>query len=70
MKKIKSLEESNSNNRKYFQEMNDNSPKPNGISCPRCGNELLDSTPNIVLTSYPPQLNVHCPKCDYRGYRY
>lgn len=47
----------------------ENAPKPNGIECPRCGAELLDSTPMIVLASYPPKKSVHCAKCDYRGYR-
>ena len=70
MKTLKSLEKSNKDNQWYFQQMNDNSPEPNGIACPKCGGELLDSTPNIVLTSYPPQYNIHCPKCDYTGYRF
>lgn len=70
MKTLKTLEESNTQNRKYFYQMSDNSPKLNGIACPKCGAELLDSTPDIVLTSYPPQFNIHCSKCDYKGYRY
>jgi len=70
MKKLKSLEESNSQNREFFYKLNDNSPVPNGIACPKCGEELFDSTPNIVLTSYPPQHNVNCPKCGYTGYRF
>ena len=43
----------------------------NGIACPRCGAELLDSDPRYVLASYPPQLNIHCTAegCGYRGYR-
>jgi DNA-directed RNA polymerase subunit RPC12/RpoP len=44
--------------------------KPNGIACPNCGHELLDSNPTVCLTSWPPQYNTHCPACDYRGYRY
>lgn len=42
----------------------------NGIACPECGKELLDSNPGIVLTSYPPQKNIHCPACGWRGYRF
>ncbi len=45
-------------------------PIKNGILCPQCGQELCDSTPNITLTSNPPQYNVHCNNCLYKGYRY
>jgi C4-type Zn-finger protein len=46
-------------------------PIPNGIACPKCGEELLDTQPNVTLTSMPPQKNVGCSseKCDYTGYR-
>lgn len=44
-------------------------PKLNGIACPECGAELMDSTPHITLTSNPPQKNVKCSVCDYVGYR-
>ena len=41
----------------------------NGIACPKCGEELLDSWPMITLSSIPPQKDIHCPECDYSGYR-
>jgi hypothetical protein len=44
-------------------------PAPNGIACPDCGGELWDSSPGLILTSSPPQKNVHCPACHYRGFR-
>lgn len=44
-------------------------PHPNGIACPKCGAELWDSAPMIVLTSNPPQKSVHCRECGYRGTR-
>lgn len=44
-------------------------PHPNGIECPTCSKELWDSDPTMVLTSNPPQKNIHCPACGYRGYR-
>lgn len=44
-------------------------PIANGIECPKCSMELVDSTPNEILTTYPPQKNVHCPHCDFKGYR-
>ena len=46
-----------------------NEPRPNGIACPKCGNELMDTNPMMTLTSHPAQKNVHCPKCGYTGYR-
>ena len=49
--------------------MNYNNPKLNGISCPKCGQEMYDSNPMVILTSMPEQKNVHCSKCDYTGYR-
>ena len=42
---------------------------PNGIECPECGKELWDSYPLVTLTSDPPQKNIHCIECDYRGFR-
>lgn len=43
-------------------------PRPNGVACPKCGEELWDSDPMVTLTSNPPQKNVHCEACGYRGY--
>ena len=45
-------------------------PQPNGVKCPKCGEELMDTYPNMILTSDPAQKNVHCPKCDHKGYRF
>jgi len=44
-------------------------PKLNGVACPKCGAELFDTKPSVVLTSYPPQRNIHCSVCGYKGYR-
>ena len=44
-------------------------PKLNGIICPKCGSELYDSNPMMILTSFPPKKNTHCGKCDYKGRR-
>ena len=46
-----------------------NQPHPNGIECPKCGKELWDSSPRTTLASNPCQKNVHCPECNYAGYR-
>ncbi len=53
----------------YQQTENSMKPHPNGIECPKCKEELWDSASMCTLTSNPPQKNVHCPKCGYRGYR-
>lgn len=47
----------------------DDSPIPNNIECPECGAELVDSCPNTLLLSYPPQKRVYCEKCGFRGNR-
>ncbi len=44
-------------------------PGKNGIDCPECGGDLMDTDPNVTLTSLPPKKNIHCTKCDYKGYR-
>jgi len=45
-------------------------PQPNGIACPECGEELMDSDA-LLLTSIPPRRNIHCPgrNCVFVGYR-
>lgn len=40
-------------------------PHPNGIECPKCGMELWDSDPAVVISTP----KVHCPSCGYTGYR-
>ena len=67
-RKLKTLDEHNSKAWSTQVSMLSNEPKANGIACPKCGNELMDSNPNATLTSYPPQKNVHCD-CGYKGYR-
>ncbi len=64
-KKLITLEE---HNRKSMSTQITNEPKLNGIACPKCGSELYDTNPMVVLTSYPPQKNIHCVECDYVGF--
>jgi DNA-directed RNA polymerase subunit RPC12/RpoP len=44
-------------------------PKLNGLSCPKCGRELEDIDGNILLSN-PPKMNIRCPSCGLRDYRY
>lgn len=63
---LKDLDEFNVQRRRMYT---NNPPQPNGIACPKCGKELIDSNPKVTLTSNPPQKNVDCPWCGYRGHR-
>ena len=62
-----SLEE---HNKKHGVLYDYTSPRRNGIACPECGCELLDSNPSNMLLSNPPQFQVHCSSCDYHGTRF
>ena len=67
---MKTLEQHNADRVAIFRERDAmNRPHANGIECLKCGKELWDSDPMCVLASNPPQKNVHCPACGYRGYR-
>lgn len=69
-KALKALDKFNTDRRAQFREISKmNESRPNGIACPNCGKELMDSSPMTVLTSDPPQKDVHCPACGYRGHR-
>lgn len=59
-----SLDDFNKKEReKYNKESN-----LNGIACPKCGEELMDSSSSVLL-SHPPQKRVNCSKCDFVGTR-
>ena len=70
-KKLKILDEHNTMSSTFHRGLMGQDPVLNGIACPKCGEELLDTKPNETLTSMPPKKNVGCSskKCDYMGYR-
>lgn len=68
-KKLKNLAEHNSSASTAQWAMMDQSPRLNGIACPKCGEELFDTNPMVTLTSMPAQKSVNCSKCDYFGHR-
>lgn len=53
-------------NKKYFEELAKIKEKARyaNIKCPQCGEEMAYSD-SILLTSNPPQRNIHCYKCKY-----
>lgn len=67
-KRLNSLDSFNAS-RRALHETDWNRPSPNGIACPDCGAELLDTAPMVTLTSNPPQKQTKCSKCSYVGYR-
>lgn len=67
---LKTLEQHNADALAISSSQFRDDPMPNGIACPKCGEELLDSNPSITLTSFPAKKSTHCAKCDYQGYRF
>jgi len=62
---LKTLEE---HNRQYQIGATKITPR-NGIACPKCGEELIDTNPNEMLLSFPAQMRVACPACGWTGTR-
>lgn len=66
-KKLKTLEEHNNQYAEFYDRVNNSIP--NGIECPNCKTELMDTNPMAVLLVYPPRVSIHCPKCGFKGTR-
>lgn len=45
-------------------------PRPNGVACPLCGEELSDSYKGVIPGSHPPNVATYCVKCGWSGNRY
>lgn len=67
-KKLLSLKEYNEGAMRIYREKIN--PSLNGIACPQCGKELVDSDPHKVLLSNPPKTVVKCNDCEFNGYRF
>lgn len=63
MKKLKSVEEHNSEIHSSYRSVNKWST---GVACPQCGTELHFVNNNLLL-SYPAQRSVKCLECPYVG---
>lgn len=57
------------NSMKAKQRAAGDKPQPNGIECPQCKEEMYDSNPFSVITTFPAKKNIHCPGCGYEAYR-
>ena len=68
-KKMKTLSEHNLERQQQVTKSYSNDPIKNGIKCPTCSSELIDTSPQITLSNRPPQKNIHCSACGYFGYR-
>jgi ribosomal protein S27E len=66
---LKNLSEHNREKSLQWQWQSAVNSQLNGIACPECGQELLDTNPDQVLLTAPPQFRVHCSSCDYTGTR-
>ena len=68
MKNLKSLAQANQERMAVYAEPQ--YPRPNGIACPQCGNEMGDSD-NLLLMSNPPQQRIEClnKDCNFITYR-
>lgn len=64
---MKTLEDFNAERREHY--IRKETMFYNGIICPDCGVELIDTDPYMTLTSNPPQKSIGCINCDYKGYR-
>ena len=47
---------------------NSQTPQPTGLECPKCGGEMIDIEPNVLLTSYPAKKKIVCGDCKYTDY--
>ena len=64
---LKSLEEHNNKAYNTFAAVNNLN---SGFACPKCGEELHYSNPNVMLATYPPKRGVNCNKCNHTDYVY
>ena len=42
----------------------------NGLACPNCRQELIDSKEPVIMTTIPAKKAVFCRNCSYKGYKY
>ena len=67
--KLKTVDQHNEEAARRFAKDQEDAAKT-GVRCPSCGEndegvELLQVSPGTMLCSYPPQMAVYCPRCQY-----
>lgn len=60
--KLKTLEEHNAQQRRAYDAI-----RKNGIACPECGEEMVDTLPGVETMSLPPKKSISCLKCGWHG---
>lgn len=65
---LKPLAEFNADKMQEYSQAQQPRAYPNGIACPKCGSELLDSNERMLL-SYPAKREIHCADCGWTGHR-
>lgn len=68
-RKLKSLEDHNREKMNFGYDLFIDNPVPNGIACPECGEEMMDSNPMCMLACIPPKKNIDCPSCGHKDFR-
>lgn len=66
-KRLQSLEDFNKG--RMTERLQMTAPRKNGIACPKCGAEMIDTNPDLSLLSNPPQKKIHCSDCGHRACR-
>lgn len=68
---MKNLDQFNEERLKHHLDMQEKvKPKYNGIACPKCAHEMMDTDPRHVLPTDPPSKKVNCPRCGFESTRY
>lgn len=62
---LKQLDDYNNERRRLYK--TGESVVLTGIACPKCGDELCESSPGWIHPSFPPKKAVMCVKCGYKG---
>ena len=65
---LKSLQDHNREKTAAYGSVMPIYPRPNGIACPKCGKEMVD-TDGMIRTSIPPKTQVACVPCKYYDFR-
>jgi len=60
---LKTVRQHNAERLQFYK--NTGGPKPSGIACPSCGEEMTEESDTFLL-SHPPQVRISCPQCGRR----